>query len=66
MRAALRGSAGGAVRVDGPRLAAMAMRSRHRIPVIGGNGVVLRNFGPAGLDNHRDPVMASHRPKGER
>ena len=34
MRPALRGSADGALRVDGPRLAAIEVRSRHRIPVI--------------------------------
>ena len=34
MRPALRGSADGALRVDGPRLAAIEVRSRHRIPVV--------------------------------
>src|SRR5260221_13799969 len=34
MRPAFRGSADGALRVDGPRLAAIEVRSRHRIPAI--------------------------------
>ena len=34
MRPALCGSADGALRVNGPRLASIEVRSRHRIPVI--------------------------------
>ena len=34
LRPALRGSADGALRADGPRLAAIEVRGRHRIPVI--------------------------------
>jgi predicted dienelactone hydrolase len=46
-------------------LAAIEVRNRHPIPVIRCTGVSAQEFGPAGLDNHRDPVMASHLPRGE-
>jgi ABC-type cobalamin/Fe3+-siderophores transport system ATPase subunit len=65
MRPALHGSADAAIRVDGPKLTAIEVRNRHRIPVIRCTGVSAHKSGPAGRDNHRDPVMASHRPRGE-
>jgi len=64
MRPALRGSADGALRADGPSLAAIAVRRRHRIPVIR-TGASAHEFGPAEIDNHQDSVMASQRPKGK-
>jgi hypothetical protein len=47
------------------RLAAAEVRSRHQIPVIGCTGISAQEFDPAGLDNHWDRVMATHRPGSE-